>query len=85
MRAIDIYSTVVAINENITKEEMIEGNLAALLDKTLEITFEKRNELIKAFEEKGIKINEIICPDGFTGMDNLRNRKQLCEELRMKV
>jgi hypothetical protein len=85
MKEITIYATVVAIDEDITKEEMVEGNLADLLDKTKEITFEKRNEIIKAFEEKGIKINDIICPDGFDGEKNQRNRKLLCEELRAEV
>ncbi len=85
MREINIYSTVVEFDEDITKEEMIKGNLAALLDKTIKITHEKRNEIIKAFEEKGIKISEIICPDGFNNAVNQRNRKILCEELRRAV
>lgn len=85
MREINIYSTVVEFDEDITKEEMIKGNLAVLLDKTIKITHKKRNEIIKAFEEKGIKISEIICPDGFNNAVNQRNRKILCEELRRAV
>lgn len=85
MRKIYIYSTVVEIDENITKEEMIEGNLVDLLNKEHEISIEKRNKIIKVFEKNNIAIHEIVCPDGFYDTKNQRNRKQLYEELRIKV
>ncbi|MCT7578731.1 hypothetical protein ACOL23_11345 [Aliarcobacter butzleri] len=47
MREIRIYSSVVEIDENITKNEMIKGNLANLLDKTKKLSHEEHNEIIK--------------------------------------
>ncbi|MCT7563286.1 hypothetical protein N5U23_04570 [Aliarcobacter butzleri] len=47
MREIRIYSSVVEIDENITKNEMIKGNLANLLDKIKKLSHEEHNEIIK--------------------------------------
>lgn len=82
MREIKIYSSVVEIDENITKDEMIKGNLANLLDKTIKLSHNERNEIIDSFRKMNININEITCPDGFNEVKNQRDRKLLCEELR---
>lgn len=85
MREIKIYSTVVEIDENITNNEIIEGNLVDLLDKKIKLSHEKHNEIINNFNEMGININEIIYPDGFYRVKNQRDREMLCEELRKTI
>lgn len=85
MRKIYTYKTVVYIDENITIEEMLEGNLSKLLDEEKELTHFERTDIIKAFEEKGISVFEYSAPDGFLNKNNERDKKMLLEELRKQA
>lgn len=84
MREIHIYITVVYIDENITIEEMIKGNLADLLDEEKVLAHNERTNIIKAFEEKDISVFEYSGPDGHFNKINERDKKMLLLELRKK-